>query len=66
MGECDSCEFQTVKTINLKISIIEREREIRLCPGCTMTLESVLGLDDLTPALEAVHEDAARVEAATE
>lgn len=66
MRECESCSFPTVKTLTLKISIIDREREIVLCPGCGMTLQRVLGLDDLGPALEAVREDAARVEATTE
>jgi hypothetical protein len=65
MRECDSCGFQTVKALTLKISIIEREREILLCAGCGMTLQRVLALDDLAPALEALIEDAARVEAAT-
>lgn len=64
MRECDSCEFQTAKALTLKISIIDWEREIRLCPGCTMTMQRVLGIDDLAPALEAPVEDAARVEAA--
>lgn len=66
MRECDSCEYQTVKALTLKISIIHWESEIRLCPGCTMTLQRVLDLDDLAPALEAPVEDAAQVEPATE
>jgi hypothetical protein len=66
MRECESCSFPTVKSLTLKISTIEREREIVLCPGCGMTLQRVLALDDLAPALEALREDAARVEAAPE
>ena len=64
MRECDSCEYQTVKALTLKISIIHWESEIRLCPGCTMTLQRVLGLDDLAPPIDAPVEDATRAEAA--